>query len=247
MNKEKRPRVSRSTSRARRTERKSEDHQASLITILDPTNRASEAYRTLRTNLLYAFVDDPPTVIVLTSSGQGEGKSTICANLGVVLAQAGKRTLIIDGDFRKPMLHAFFGLRNIRGLTEVLARMYSLQEVWSEPLTGLKVVPVGSIPPNPTELLSSQRLSELLASVREEFDYVLIDAPPVLLVSDAAIMAKQGDGVLLVLDAQKTRKWALQESIRNLEAIGANVLGTVVNNVNASRDDSYYRGYEQYS
>jgi capsular exopolysaccharide synthesis family protein len=119
-----------------------------------------------------------------------------------------------------------------------------LQENWKEPMEGLKVVTVGPIPPNPTELLGTRRFSELLASLREEFDYVLIDAPPVGMVSDPAILATQGDGVLLVSDAQNTRKGSVRQAMRSLEAVGAPVLGTVMNNVEVPRGDNYhYYGY----
>jgi capsular exopolysaccharide synthesis family protein len=216
-----------------------------LVTVLDPTSTAAEAYRTLRTNLLYgAFLDEPAKVIVLTSPGPGEGKSTTCANLGVVLAQAGKNTLILDCDFRKPVIHRLFGFRNVRGVVDALVGERKLQENWKEPMEGLKVVTVGPIPPNPTELLGTRRFSELLASLREEFDYVLIDAPPVGMVSDPAILATQGDGVLLVSDAQNTRKGSVRQAMRSLEAVGAPVLGTVMNNVEVSKGDNYhYYGY----
>ena len=211
-----------------------------LATIYEPLAAAAEAYRTLRTNLIYSLVDVPPKVIVITSPGPKEGKSTTCANLGVVLAQAGKTVLIVDCDFRKPIMHKFFGLRNLQGMVDVLVEERSLQEVTKEPIEGLTVVPVGRIPPNPTELLGNQRFANFLTSVRREFDYVLIDAPPVGLVSDPAILATQGDGVLLVLDAQTTRKSSVRQAMRSLDTIGANVLGTVLNNVKALNGD-YYR------
>ena len=223
---------------------KTEDLAGRLVTVLDPTSAAAEAYRTLRTNLLYgAFVDEPAKVVVLTSPGPGEGKSTTCANLGVVLAQASKDTLILDCDFRKPVIHRFFGFRNLHGLVDVLVGERKLQESWKEPVKGLKVVPVGTIPPNPTELLGSRRVSELLASLREEFDYVLVDAPPVGPVSDPAILATQGDGVLLVSDAQNTRKGSVRQAMRSLEAVGANVFGTVMNNFKAPKGGYYHYGY----
>jgi capsular exopolysaccharide synthesis family protein len=211
-----------------------------LVTVLNPTSAGSEAYRTLRTNLLYALVDEPPKVIVLTSPGPAEGKSTTCANLGVVLAQAGMNNLILDCDFRKPVMHRFFDIRNLDGVVDVLIGERKLQEVWKEPVEGLKVVPVGTVPPNPTELLSTQRFSKLLASFREAFDYVLIDAPSVMPVSDSAILATQGDGVLLVLDAQNTRKGSVRQAMRSLEAVGASVIGTVMNNVKATQQSYYY-------
>jgi capsular exopolysaccharide synthesis family protein len=160
--------------------------------------------------------------------------------LGVVLTQASKSTLIVDCDLRKPVMHKLFGLRNIHGIVDVLVSGRKLQEVWHEPVPGLKVVCVGAVPPNPAELLGSKRLSEVLASAREQFDYVLVDAPPIGVVSDPAILSTQGDGVLLVLDAQNTRKGSVRRSVRSLEAIGAKVLGTVMNNVKASGSDGYY-------
>jgi receptor protein-tyrosine kinase len=209
----------------------------------DPTGAASEAYRTLRTNLLYALVDTPPKVIVLTSHGPSEGKSTTCANLGAVLAQAGKSTLLLDCDFRKPAVHKIFELRNFRGIVNVLAGEHDyLQDVWQEPMPGLKVMTAGTLPPNPAELLSSRRFAELLGRVRQEFDYVLIDAPPVGLVSDPTIIASHADGVLFVLDAQNTRKGSVRQAMRSLEAVAANVLGTIMNNVKPQRGGSYY-GY----
>jgi len=222
-----------------------------LVSLLDSTSAATEAYRSLRTNLLYAAVlDERPKVIVLTSPGQGEGKSTTCGNLGVVLAQANKEVLILDCDFRKPVMHKYFGLRNLSGIVEVLIGERQLQEVWTQPVERLHVITVGRIPPNPAELLSTRRFAELLASLREEFDYVLVDAPPIGLVSDPAILATQGDGVLLVSDAQNTRKGAVRQSVRSLEAVGVNVLGTVMNNVKSSNRYPYYSygyAYESYA
>jgi capsular exopolysaccharide synthesis family protein len=212
-----------------------------LVTVLDPSSVASEAYRTLRTNLIYSWVDTVPKVIVLTSPERGEGKSITCANLGVVVAQTEETVLLVDCDFRKPSLHKFFQLDNLQGVADVLARERRPQEVWREPVEGLKVVSAGAIPPNPSEILGSRRFSEFLAGVRQEFDYILVDAPPMGVVSDPAIVAIQGDGVLLVLDAQNTRKGSVRQTMRSLEAVGANVLGTVMNNVAISRD-SYYRG-----
>lgn len=226
---------------------RNEDPSRRLVTVLEPTGTASEAYRTLRTSLLYALVDDPPKVIVMTSPGPAEGKSTTCANLGVVLAQADKRTLIIDADLRKPVMHRIFGLRNMRGVVNVLTGEYDLPDVWHEPIVGLKVITTGSLPPNPTELVGSRRFAELVHRARETFDYVLIDAPPVGMVSDPAIVAAQGDGVLLVLDAQKTRKASVRQSIRGLRTMGANVLGTVMNNVDASEGPYAYGRYQTYT
>ena len=230
----------------RHRESTAEDLAAKVSTIHEPASATSEAYRTLRTNLIYSLVDEPPKVIVLTSPGPGEGKSTTCANLGVVLAQASKEVLIVDCDFRKPVMHKFFGMRNLLGVVDVLAGERTLQEVTKQPVGGLTVMPVGHIPPNPTELLGTQRFKQLLTDVRRTYDYVLVDAPPVGVVSDPAILASQGDGVLLVLDAQKTRKRSVRQAMRSLQTVCANVLGIVMNNVKVSNEGYYYRyGYDR--
>jgi capsular exopolysaccharide synthesis family protein len=216
-----------------------------LVMALDPSNPAAEAYRLLRTNLLYAFGDNSPKAIMLTSPGPREGKSTTCANLGVALTQASKRTLIVDCDLRKPVMHKIFGLRNFRGIVNVIAGEHDVQSVLQEPLPGLNVITVGPTPPNPAELLGSTRFAAFVKLARQEFDYVLMDAPPVEPVSDPVIIATRADGVLLIIDAQNTRKGALRQSIRSLEAVGANVIGTVMNNFKAPRG-SYY-GYGNYT
>jgi capsular exopolysaccharide synthesis family protein len=214
-----------------------------LVTLLDPAGAASEAYRSLRTSLLYAKIDAPPTVILITSPGLADGKSTTCANLAVVLAQAGKETLVIDGDLRKPSLHRIFGVPNVSGMVNVLSGEHDLSEVCTEPFPGLKMLSTGPIPPYPTELLSSGRFEELLGQARQLFDYVLVDSPPTELVSDPMIIAAQVDAVLLVLDSQGTSKGSLRKAVRNLEAVGANVLGTLVNKAPKAQTGRYGYSY----
>jgi capsular exopolysaccharide synthesis family protein len=204
----------------------------SLVTALEPDSVAAEAYRFVRTNLLYTLTRTSPTVIVVTSPNPQEGKSTVCANLGVALAQAGKNTLVVDCAFRKPAMHVIFELRNTHGIVDVLLQERKLEEVCQEPFPplGLKVLTVGPLPPNPAELLGSQRFSEFLALVRARFDIILVDSSPTRLVSDPTILAAQADDVLLVLDAQKTRKGDVREAARSLTVVGANIAGTVMNN-----------------
>jgi signal peptidase I len=200
--------------------------------VLGPTDVAWEAYSQLGASLLHSEVDDPPKVILLTSPGPDEEKSAICANLGAALAQAGKRTLVVDCDFRKPAVHKAFGLRNLLGMADVLEGWREPQEVWEEPLERLKVITAGSIVPNPVDLLSGRRLSEFLAHTRREFDCVLIDSPPSGLFSDTAILAVQADGVLLVDDdARQTSKEFVRHAVHGLKAGGGKVLGTVTHNV----------------
>jgi Mrp family chromosome partitioning ATPase len=161
-----------------RNDGEANDLAEALVSFRDPFGAASEAYRMLRTNLFYALVDAPPKVVVITSAGHGEGKSTTTANLGVTLAQAGKETLLLDCDLRKPTLHTLFGTRNAAGLADILIGDREPQEVWSEPIPRLKLVPSGPPPPNPAELLSSRRLADFLGRLRQEFEYVLVDTPP---------------------------------------------------------------------
>src|SRR5215213_4083904 len=152
-----------------------------LVTVEDPLGIAAESYRTLRAQLLHVLPDPPQKVIMLTSSSPGDGKSTTCANLGVTLAQAGRSTLLMDCDLRKPTLHKVFGLRNFRGVVDALADEHDLQAALQGPFPNLHVATTGPIPLNPSELLSSGRFAELVHQVRQRFDFVLIDSPPVLM------------------------------------------------------------------
>jgi signal peptidase I len=210
---------------------KSDNLTQRLSAILEPTGPASEAYRSLGRKLVHASVEKPPKVTLVTSPDRGEGKSVTCANIGVVLAQAGKSTLIVDCDFRKPAIHKIFGFRNLLGVVDVLDRLAWLHEVYGEVIPGLKVAPAGPTPPDPAARPRSLRFTEFLTRAREEFEYILINAPPTEAVSDLAALASRSDGVLLVLDAQKERRDSVRRSIRNLETNGARVLGTVVHNV----------------
>jgi capsular exopolysaccharide synthesis family protein len=236
--------------RRRRTHQEgtSNDLSSSLITIPHPNDAASEAYRRLRTSLLYSRMDDPPKVVLLTSPGRREGKTTTCANLGVVLAQADKETLIVDCDLRKPNLHRVFGLRNVWGLASVLQDERSLREACIEPLPKLKIITAGPSPPNPAEVLGSQRFATFLAEARKGFEYVLVDSPPVQAVSDPVILAAQADGVVLIVDAQATRRAYLQHAMRSLEDVGSVVLGVVVNNAeeNTELRDLASGSYDSY-
>jgi capsular exopolysaccharide synthesis family protein len=212
-------------------ERMGEDFPGALVTLSDPTGAAADAYRVLGANLHYALADQSSRVIALTSPGPGEGKTTVCANLGVVLAQADKSVLIVDCDLHKPAMHGVFGVRNLQGLEDVLSGGHRLEEVQHEMMPGLRVVTAGPVPPYPAELLGSRRFKEFSHQVSNEFDYVLVDSPSMSTVPDSLMLTAQSDGVLVVLDAEYTRKEALRRAIHGLEGAGANILGTVVSNV----------------
>ncbi len=200
-----------------------------LASVLDHSSAAAEAYRVLRTNLLYAPVETPPKILMLTSTDRGEGRTTVCANLAASLAQAHKTCLLLDCDLRKPGIHSMFGLPNSGGLAEALDAEQDPQEIFEEPLQGLKVVPAGSMEPDSSQLVGSQRFAEFLERVRPEFDHVLIDSPPVNSESEALVLSTRVDGVLLVVDTHSTSKQGVQRSVQSLEAVGATVVGTVVN------------------
>ncbi len=224
-----------------------DDLSERLVTVEDPAGIASEGYRALRTRLFHILADLPPKVIMLTSASPQEGKSTTCANLGVALAQTNRSTLLMDCDLRNPVLHKIFGLPNLRGLVDVLVGAYDLQAVLQEPFPNLQVATAGPVPHNPWELLSSERFAELTNQARQRFDYLLIDSPHVLMnssplgaLADPVILATQVDGVLLVLNAQSTGKKTLQRAVHTLETGGANILGTIVNNIKVSKGSYYY-------
>ena len=227
-------------SRQAREEHRYGDLSDGLITVCDPTSLASEAYRTLRTNLLYGPVDAPPKVVVLSGPTSGVGKTTVCANLGIVLAQVDKKVLILDCDLRKPTVHKIFDLKNTLGLVNVLAGERRIEEIMQAPQAGLKVVTAGPTPPNPTELLDSQSFAQFLNQVRGEFDHVLIDAPPVSIVSDPLILGRQGDGVLLVIDTEHAQKKAVRKAIHHLRNVGANILGMIMNKTQSHGSGHYY-------
>jgi len=209
-----------------------------------PDALGSEQYRILRTNLLHVARDGSLKTVMVSSPGSEEGKTTVCANLGLSLAQAGKNTLIVDCDLRRPMMHKFFGLKNLYGVVDAVVGGRSPQETWQELLPGLWVMTAGPIPPNPAELLDSEHFAELLDWLRQEFDYVLVDSGPIDLVSDPAILASRVDGVLLVIDPRNSREDHVQRAMRSLGGVGANILGTVMNKV---RVKSAYRRYNDYS
>ena len=211
--------------------KRSDDFTGRMTTITTPDGVASEAYRSLRTKFMYARADTRPRVVMVTSPGSREGKSTVCANLGVVLAQASQNTLLVDGDLRDPVLHKMFELDKPIGIVDALIEDKPLQATLRDALPGLKVAPAGALAPNSAELVGSRPFVEFLGWARWEFEYVIVDSPSLGEVSDPLILATQVDGVLLVFDAQSTDKGAVKQAVRSLQTVGANILGTVMNNV----------------
>nr|WP_231598896.1 polysaccharide biosynthesis tyrosine autokinase [Corynebacterium occultum] len=192
-------------------------------------NPRAEAFRVLRTNLQFLNVDSASRIFVLTSANPDEGKTTTAINLAIALAQNNARVALLECDLRRPKICEYLGMESGVGLTDVLIGSAELPDViqkWGR--QGLHVLPAGQIPPNPSELLGSDEMEKTLAQLREEFDYVIIDAPPVLAVTDAAVVAKHATGVLLVAAAGSTSRPSLREALRLLDTAGSNVLGLVL-------------------
>jgi capsular exopolysaccharide synthesis family protein len=222
------------------------DARKSPLLVYERTQRSarSEAFRQLRTNLQFVDVDQPPRVIAVTSSLPHEGKSTVAANLAVILAEAGTRTLFVEGDLRRPRVVKYLGLEGAVGLTDVLVGRAELSDVlqqWGS--ERLSVLASGAIPPNPSELLGSHHMTTLLAYLETRFDVVLIDAPPLLPVADGAILAAKADGALLVVRHGATTRAHTEAAMRVLQTVDARLLGTVLNMVPAKGPDSYSYGY----
>lgn len=219
------------------------------IAYLEPRSPVTEAYRTLRTNITYASVDHPISSILVTSAGPGEGKSLTAANLAVVMAQAGKETLLVDSDLRKPMLHRLFGLRNDRGLTSLLVQGCDPDKVVQPTQVAyLSLIASGLIPPNPAELLGSQAMKPLMQKLKSRYEVVLLDGPPLIAVTDSALLAPLVDGVLLVIRAGEARMEMVREAKSIIESANARIVGCVLNGVrHKTRDYQYYYYYAEKS
>jgi non-specific protein-tyrosine kinase len=225
------------------------------ISLYKPRSPAAEAFRALRTNITYAAVDTPLRRILITSATPQEGKTTVSSNLAVVLAQGEKKVILVDADLRRPQVHRKFGLGNIVGLSELFLMMRPLVSlprgvIQSSEAPGLDVVTSGKLPPNPAELLTSHKMTQFLEVLSKEYDLIVIDTPPVLTVTDAAALASRVDGVILVAKPGITKLSAFKQTVEQMRAIGARILGVVLNEVNpTSRKYGYYynRYYSRYS
>lgn len=216
-----------------------------LIVHADPRNPRAESFRSLRTNLQFVNVNTGPRSYVITSSVPGEGKSTTAANLAISLAETGARVALIDGDLRLPKVAEYMGIEGAVGLTDVLIGRTELTDVLQKWGRGqLFVLPAGRIPPNPSELLGSKAMAKLLDTLTAEFDYVLVDAPPLLLVTDAAVVSKLTGGAILVAKSGSTKKNELAAAVRALDHIGSHLVGVVITMLPTKGPDSY--GYGVY-
>ncbi len=199
---------------------------------LDPTSDIAEAYRTVRTSLYFGLPDAESKTLLITSPSQGDGKSTLVSNLAIAMAQAGQRTLILDADFRMPTQHKIFQAEDSIGLSSVLAGKRTIDQVIQRTsIKGLDVLPAGPVPLNPAEILNSQAFADVLENLRMKYDHVLVDSPPVMPVTDARILGAMCDVTLLVVRAAKTTRAAGLHAREGLASVGANIVGTVVNDV----------------
>ena len=206
----------------------------------EPKSIAAESYRTLRTNIQYSSFDKEYRAIVVTSSDPGEGKSTTSGNLALCFAQGDKKVILVDCDLRKPSIHKKFKISNIVGLSDVIIGKESLENAVHRYNNNMTVLTSGKIPPNPSEMLSSKAMSKLIEHLKEEYDYVILDTPPVQAVTDSQILSTKVDGTILVVRADKTKKEGVHNSINLLKKVNANIIGTVLNGVDTSRNKYYY-------
>jgi polysaccharide biosynthesis transport protein len=221
-----------------------------VVAVVDPISPAAESYRSLRTSLQFARQGQQLRCLVVTSPGVNEGKTATLANLGVVFAQAGERVVMVSGDLRRPRIGEFFELDEQTGLSHVLLGQRTLEETLV-PIPGfgrLTLLPAGPIPPNPAELLNSARAQEIFARLRHHYDLVLIDSPPVMPVTDPAVLAQYADATLLLAAAGQTRRSDLHRAVERLDQVNATILGIVLNKVTrqTERDYGYSYSYKPY-
>lgn len=223
-------------------------YEEMLVTARHPRAPISEAYRTLRTNIQFSTLDKPARTLLVTSPNPVEGKSVTAANLAIVMAQAGLKTVLIDADLRRPVQHKLFGASNQTGLTTLVLQEEPFLDgaVQDTEIENLEVITSGPIPPNPSELLGSRRMGLLLEKLKEKYDVILFDSPPTLAVTDASVLATRVDGVVVVADAGRTRRDIALRAKDNLLKVGANILGIVLNRL-GHREGGYYYYYYYYS
>ncbi|ALB47632.1 CpsD/CapB family tyrosine-protein kinase [Clostridium beijerinckii] len=205
-----------------------------------PRSMVSEAYKKLRTNIQYSSFDKEIKTIVITSAQAAEGKSTVSGNLALSFAQIDKKVVIIDCDLRKPSIHKNFKISNLAGLSEVITGQVALEEAVQKYSDNLYILPSGKIPPNPSEMLSSSAMAELIEKVRDKYNIAILDSAPLEAVADAQILSAKVDGTVLVIRAQRTNKESVIEAKNFLKKVGANIIGTVLNSVETIKEKNYY-------
>ncbi|PWW45214.1 MULTISPECIES: CpsD/CapB family tyrosine-protein kinase [Paenibacillus] len=219
------------------------NEKMNLVTMVNPKSTNSEAYRKLRTNIQFSSIDSQIQTLMIASAVSGEGKTTTIGNLAVTYAQEGKKVLLMDTDLRKPSIHRMFNVPNHVGLTSVISNQYSVKEVLRETfIEGLHVLTSGAIPPNPSEMIGSRKMTLILEELKQQYDVILFDTPPVLSVTDALIISSLCDGVILVVNSGKVKKDVVKKAKAHLEHVNARILGAVLNNFQLSKSRSAHYG-----
>lgn len=206
----------------------------------DPKSLYAEAIRTIKTNIKYSSTDKNKKIILITSSEEGEGKSTISANLALSLAQDNKKVILLDGDLRRPSIHKQFRISGQVGLTEVLIGEKALKEVKQKVEGNLDVVVSGHIPPNPAELIGSEKMEQILHNLKEEYDYIIIDTNPLGVVADSQILSSKVDGVILVARYESSKKENLVACKKLIDQVGGKIIGVIINRIKIKGDKYYY-------
>lgn len=206
--------------------------RANLVTVSDPRSAAAEAYRALRTNLSFSSLDHPIRTLVVTTPAPQDNKSMVIANLAVIMAQGGNRTLLVDCDLRRPGLHEIFGADNMQGLTTMMLNEAAMSDppILRTEIENLFLLPSGPLPPNPADLLGSRRMDAVIQRLVQGTDIVLLDAPPIMAVTDAAVLGSKVDGVLLVIRAGSTRRDHAERAKELLEKVNIRIVGAVLDN-----------------
>jgi capsular exopolysaccharide synthesis family protein len=216
----------------------------SPLILRSPRSAVAEAYRVLRTNLIFSLPDKKGHVLVVSSANPGEGKTTTTANLSASLAINGARVLAVDADLRRPTMHQHFGLSKAPGLSDlIVGKCRPSEAIHKTSFGGLQVLPCGYVPPNPTELLGSGNMREVLAALRSHYDWILIDTPPILAMADTAVLCPLVDGIALVVGAELSTRPAVQRAIDTIRGVNGRLLGVILNKVNFERNSYYYGQY----
>ena len=211
-----------------------------LIVERKPKSIEAEAYRSLRTNIQYSSFDKKYQTLVVTSANPGEGKSTVSGNLSLVLAQGESKVLLVDCDMRRPSVHKKFRISNTYGISDLLVGNKKMESVAHKYNDNLTIVPSGKIPPNPAEMLGSKAMTAFLEEMKKHFDYIVLDTPPLQAVADAQILSTKVDGSLIVVRAGVTKKDAVHNAVSIINKVNGNIIGTVLNAADNSKDKYYY-------
>ena len=209
-----------------------------------PKSVAAEAYRSLRTNIQYSSFDKKYQTLVVTSANPGEGKTTVAGNLALALAQGESKVLLVDCDMRRPSIHKTFKISNTYGISDLLVGNKKLESVANKYNDNLSIVPAGKIPPNPAEMLASKVMTAFLEEMKNYFDYIVLDTPPLQAVTDAQVLSTKVDGSLIVVRAGVTKKDAVHNAVSIIKKVKGNIIGTVLNVAETKNDKYYYYGDE---